>query len=217
MSNRFFPNHDTYIITSPFGPRGSGYHYGIDLVAKADGYGTVDYITAHTGGIVEECGYNTSAGYFIRIRVSGSTVMSYCHFRDKLLWEKGQKIEKGAVLGMMGSTGNSTGAHLHWGIKENGAWIDPAPFLNKDYTTPVAEKKEFSIGMHTLRQGDRGEAVRALQILLIGRGCDGDMHEPDGIFGPDTLGAVRLYQEIAGLEPDGIVGILTWSTILGVS
>ena len=71
--------------------------------------------------------------------------------------------------------------------------------------------------MHTLRQGDRGEDVRALQILLIGRGCDGDMHEPDGIFGPDTLGAVKLYQKIAGLEPDGIVGILTWSTILGVS
>lgn len=217
--NRFFPNYNTYIITSPFGPRGTGYHYGIDLVAKdSNGGGRVDQIMAHTGGTVEECGYNSSAGNFVRIRVSDTTVMSYCHFRDKLLWQKGDKIEKGTVLGMMGSTGNSTGAHLHWGIKENGQWINPAPYLDKDYAAEAEPvRKDFSIGMRTLRYGDQGEDVRALQILLKGIGCNGDMHEPDGIFGPNTKGAVILFQEKMDLEQDGIAGILTWSALLGVN
>ena len=74
----------------------------------------------------------------------------------------------------------------------------------------------IAIGMRTLRQGARGEDVRALQILLAGRGCNGEMHEPDGIFGPNTLGAVKLYQKKAGLDVDGIVGKLTWSSLLGV-
>ena len=218
MSNPFFPNYDTYLITSPFGPRGSGYHCGIDLVAKgSDGSGRVDQIMAHTGGTVEECGYNSSAGNFVRIRVSDTTVMSYCHFRDKLPWQKGDKIEKGTVLGMMGETGNSDGEHLHWGIMENGKWINPAPYLDKDYTTEAEPvKKDFSIGMRTLRYGDRGEDVRALQILLKGRGCNGDMHEPDGIYGPDTKGAVILFQKKVGLVPDGVAGVLTWSALLGV-
>lgn len=73
-----------------------------------------------------------------------------------------------------------------------------------------------AISMRTLSQGARGEDVRALQILLSGRGCNGEMHEPDGIFGPNTLGAVKLYQKKAGLEVDGIVGKLTWSSLLGV-
>lgn len=219
MSNRFFPNYDTYLITSPFGPRGSGYHCGIDLVARGnDGSGRVDQIMAHTGGTVEECGYNSSAGNFVRIRVSDTTVMSYCHFRDKLPWQKGDKIEKGTVLGMMGSTGNSTGAHLHWGIMENGKWINPAPYLDKDHTVeadPV--RKDFSIGMRTLRYGDQGEDVRALQILLKGRGCNGDMHEPDGIYGKNTRGAVVLFQNKNGLVPDGVAGILTISALLGIN
>lgn len=73
-----------------------------------------------------------------------------------------------------------------------------------------------AISMRTLKKGASGEDVRALQILLSGRGCNGNMHTPDGEFGPNTLGAVKLYQEKAGLEVDGIVGKLTWSSLLGV-
>lgn len=73
-----------------------------------------------------------------------------------------------------------------------------------------------AISMRTLKKGAEGEDVRALQILLAGRGCNGNMHTPDGEFGPNTLGAVKLYQKKAGLEVDGIVGKLTWSSLLGV-
>ena len=114
----------------------------------------------------------------------------------------------------MGATGNCTGAHLHFGIREGDKWIDPTPFLEKDYG-PVEEHTN-NIPIKTLRCGARGETVRSLQILLTGRGCNGNMHAPDGIFGPNTLGAVKLYQEKAGLEPDGIVGVLTWKGLMGV-
>lgn len=76
MSNRFFANYPSYIVTSPFGMRKHPIdgvrkmHNGIDLVATADGKtGQVDKIKAHTGGTVEGVGYDSSAGNFVKIRV----------------------------------------------------------------------------------------------------------------------------------------------------
>lgn len=82
----------------------------------------------------------------------------------------------------------------------------PAPTTNS----------EFSVGMRTMRRGDKGEDVRALQILLAGRGCNGKMHTPDGAFGPNTEGAVKIYQEKVGLTVDGVAGTNTWNKLLGI-
>ena len=81
--------------------------------------------------------------------------------------------------------------------------------------TPVIAPAQVS-GLPMLRKGDTGESVRAMQILLAGRGYNGNMHTPDGIFGPNTNGAVVLFQKATGLDPDGICGPLTWSKLLGV-
>ena len=223
MQNRFFPNYDAYIITSPFGMRTlngtTRMHNGIDLVATRDGRtGLVDHITAHTGGTVASIGYDDSCGYYINLSVDASTTMAYYHLREMSPKKKGDPVKTGEIIGFMGATGNVTGAHLHWGIKNNGNWIDPAPYLDKDYTTEAEPvKKDFTIGMRTLRYGDQGEDVRALQILLKGRGCNGNMHEPDGKYGPNTKGAVILFQNKMGLVPDGVAGVLTWSAILGIN
>ena len=222
MSNRFFPNYPNYHVTSPFGPRGSGYHSGIDLVAKRENGGTaVDYIMAHTGGVVEECGYNSSAGNFVRIRVSDSTVMSYCHFRDKLTWKKGDTIKKGTILGYMGSTGNSTGAHLHWGVKVNGTWVDPAPWLDADYSdkTPAPEKPKTqtcTVTIPVIRFGDKGENVKIMQILLDHHGYSCGEHGADGIYGEDTKTALEYFQAEKDLDSDAVCGSLTWAKLLGV-
>lgn len=81
---------------------------------------------------------------------------------------------------------------------------------------PSVEKKTgFPVELETLKRGNQSEQVRALQILLAGRGCNGKMHKPDGKFGPNTEGAVRLFQQKNGLTADGIAGPKTWAKLLG--
>ena len=71
-------------------------------------------------------------------------------------------------------------------------------------------------GLPTLREGAEGETVRALQILLLGYGCDLGKGSDDGEFGPMTRQAVEDFQRQADLEDDGVVGKLTWAQLLGV-
>ena len=70
--------------------------------------------------------------------------------------------------------------------------------------------------LRTLRKGDTGEDVRALQILLAGRGCKGKMFEAGyGSFGGNTEGAVKLYQQACGLPVTGVADMTTWLHLLG--
>ena len=214
MANRFFPNYDEYKITSRFGMRTlrgvTKMHNGIDLVAKnKNGGSCVDAITAHTGGEILAAGYSESAGNYVKIRTAPDVVMVYHHFRDKTGFRAGDKIKKGQVIGYMGSTGNSTGAHLHFGIKMGENWVDPEPYLDRDY----APAKKVELEMRVLKRGAKGETVRALQALLVGFGYKIAV---DGSFGAKTENAVMCYQEDAGLEPDGSVGRKTWTSLLGL-
>ena len=75
----------------------------------------------------------------------------------------------------------------------------------------------YALNLRMLRRGCSGEDVRALQILLKGRNCNGNMYEPDGKFGPNTEGAVELYQETHGLDVDGIAGPETMGSLFGLN
>ena len=92
------------------------------------------------------------------------------------------------------------------------------PEVSAGETTPkpTPAPQGNTISLRTLSKGCTGEDVRALQILLKGRGCNGSMNTPDGIFGPNTQGAVKLFQEKAGLEVTGIADQPTMSGLLGV-
>jgi hypothetical protein len=79
---------------------------------------------------------------------------------------------------------------------------------------PAPASKGNTINLRTLSQGSKGEDVKALQILLNGMGFN--CGTADGIFGAKTLAAVKKFQKMCGLVADGIVGILTWSKLLGV-
>jgi hypothetical protein len=79
---------------------------------------------------------------------------------------------------------------------------------------PAPASKGNTITLRTLSQGSKGEDVKALQILLNGMGFN--CGTADGIFGAKTLAAVKKFQKKVGLGTDGIVGILTWSKLLGV-
>ena len=215
---RLFPNYSGYKITSPFGMRThpvtgkKTMHNGIDLVASSGSIGVADYISAHTGGTVESAGYNSSCGYYVQIRVSADTVMVYYHLRESAYVKTGDKVNAGDKLGFMGATGTATGVHLHWGIKVNGKWIDPQPYLENDYT----EKGGITVNieMPVLTKGSKGEEVKTLQRLLVIFGYDIGKTGVDGSFGNATDTAVRKYQKVNGLTVDGSVGKATWTKIL---
>lgn len=67
--------------------------------------------------------------------------------------------------------------------------------------------------MPVLKKGSKGEAVKKLQGLLYQLGYDLGDDGADGIFGPKTEKAVKAFQRNAGIEVDGIVGEITWTTI----
>jgi hypothetical protein len=126
-------------------------HNGVDLTATKDGKtGQRDKIKAHTGGTVVGVGFDDSAGNFVNIKVSKDTIMVYYHLRDLSTLQVGDEVKTGDIIGIMGMTGTATASHLHWGIKKNGQWIDPAPYLDKDY--PVVEEPVIATGTVTASQ-----------------------------------------------------------------
>lgn len=82
--------------------------------------------------------------------------------------------------------------------------------------TPQKPEKSITVSLRTLKHGDSGEAVRALQILLLGRGESLPRYGLDGDFGQETENAVKKFQKKNGLTDDGVPGQLTWSELLGV-
>ena len=75
----------------------------------------------------------------------------------------------------------------------------------------------FSLKMEMLRKGDKGETVKALQLLLIGNGYSVGVWGADGDFGLATENALKAYQQKAGLAADGIAGPATWGSLLAVA
>lgn len=134
------------IITCKFGmrthPVTGAYklHNGVDVVGE--GY-SLAYITAHTEGIVEFAGYNSALGYHVNIRLENGDMMQYCHMQGGLQVKTGDFVEQKQILGIMGSTGLSTGAHLHFGIQSGGVWVDPAPYLHADYLEDTMTYERF--------------------------------------------------------------------------
>ncbi len=114
--------------------------------------------------------------------------------------------------------GDPTAWLKKYGKTMNDVRKDVAALMGKkeEPAAPAPAPKGNAINLRTLSKGSQGEDVRALQILLKGRGCNGKMNAPDGIFGPNTLGAVQMFQKKYGLEADGIVGILTWTKLLNL-
>ena len=114
---------ERYTISSGFGARWGRLHRGIDFAAPT---GTPIY--ASDGGTVIVSGISGGYGYCIDIDHENGKVTRYGHC-SKLLVGVGEKVYQGQNIGLVGSTGNSTGPHLHFEIIVNGSPIDPMPTL----------------------------------------------------------------------------------------
>lgn len=116
-------------ITSPYGYRISPinrrkeFHSGIDIANK-----TNTDIKAAGGGIVTFAGYNGGYGRMVIISHGYGYTSVYAH-NSKLQVKVGDKVSKGDVIAKMGSTGRSTGPHLHFEVHKNGKPIDPKSVL----------------------------------------------------------------------------------------
>jgi murein DD-endopeptidase MepM/ murein hydrolase activator NlpD len=116
-------------ITSDWGDTEdrSGPHKGIDIGAVVPGrWG--DDIYAADSGTVKVSESNSSAGNWIWIDHGNGLITVYMHC-DKLLVSVGNTVTKGQKIATMGSTGNSTGAHLHFGVFKNGVYTNPWNYL----------------------------------------------------------------------------------------
>ncbi len=218
MSSRFFKNYDGYKITYPFGTRTifgqKEHHSGVDLVALAKNGGAVsDYVTAFDSGEVIEAGYNSRSGYYCKIRHDETIVTLYCHFKkDTLRVKKGDKVEKGGILGYMGSTGRSTGAHLHFGVSLFGEWVDPEKYFDKNLSE--VNKLTLTCERKILKRGSVGGEVGLLQTLLNFHGFS---LECDSSFGPTTQKVLIEFQKSRGIASDGIAGPSTWQELIKIA
>ncbi|UII30707.1 M23/M56 family metallopeptidase [Fulvivirga ulvae] len=98
-------------------------HQGIDLVAKE---GTPVYATAD--GEVTESAEGDVRGHFIRIKHSEVYQTQYAHMSKRDV-KAGDKVKRGEIIGYVGNTGQSRGAHLHYEIHENSKPVDPREFM----------------------------------------------------------------------------------------
>ena len=110
-------------VSSAFGSRSRGYHTGIDYALS---YGSPIY--AADGGTVTSAGWGGGYGYMIKINHGNGYETLYAHC-SKLAVKSGTKVAKGQVIAYVGSTGNSTGPHLHFEIRKNGSYLNPAKYV----------------------------------------------------------------------------------------
>ena len=98
-------------------------HNGIDLAAPT---GTPIYATAD--GTIERANWFSSYGNYIQIDHGNAIETRFGHL-SRIVVSDGQKVHKGDLIGYVGSTGRSTGPHLHYEVRVDGVAVDPSPYM----------------------------------------------------------------------------------------
>lgn len=112
-------------LTSGFGPRyhpihgGQRYHSGIDVAAP-----TGSPIRATSDGVISAAGWAGGYGLLVAVNHGAGMETRYAHMSATNV-SVGQQVRRGDVIGFVGSTGDSTGPHVHYEVRRNGLAIDP--------------------------------------------------------------------------------------------
>lgn len=137
-------------LTSDFGMRthpvlgGRRNHKGIDLAAPT---GTPIFATAD--GIVGRADWYSSYGLYVEIDHGADLETRYAHM-SRLAVAEGEWVNKGDVIGYVGSTGRSTGPHLHYEVRMSGVAVNPIPYMVE---SPVQQR----LAALTLEAGEGGQ------------------------------------------------------------
>jgi len=128
LSGLIWPSNARY-ITSPFGNRDTGIagastdHKGVDIGAPYYS----DIFAAQSGTVIQ-AGWNGGYGYCVTIAHDEGVATLYAHMYDYYV-RVGQTVSRGQVIGECGSSGISSGPHIHYEVRVNGTQIDPLPYL----------------------------------------------------------------------------------------
>ncbi|MDJ0723863.1 MAG: M23 family metallopeptidase [Prochloraceae cyanobacterium] len=157
--NASFPLENFQTYTSSFGYRKSPitgkrqFHNGLDLAAPIG-----SYVRNWWTGRIVKLSDNTACGTSIEIK-SGEWTHFYCHLsghvqtnisgtylidrKGGIKLKKGQTVEVGTRIGRVGMTGRTTGPHLHWGLKYDGKYVDPAIVLEEMYRQQTLSSSSY--------------------------------------------------------------------------
>jgi septal ring factor EnvC (AmiA/AmiB activator) len=152
------PINGVFSVTAYFGQENKEIwkngHKGIDVVGETTIYSVCD-------GVVTYQGYDDSWGYYVSVMPNGFDRIRFilCHLvKGSIKVKKGDKVTRKTVLGMMGTTGNSTGVHTHIECRIDNVAVDPTPYLkienkkasklnSEDYKTTVEESNQIMAKM----------------------------------------------------------------------
>lgn len=112
-------------VSSGFGPRWGRTHTGVDIPGS---YGQPIYAAADGAVVQINSGYGGGYGNYIVIYHGGGISTLYAH-NSRNAVSVGQKVKAGQIIGYVGSTGNSTGSHLHFEVRVNGSPVNPLGYL----------------------------------------------------------------------------------------
>ncbi len=115
-------------VTSGFGVRWGKMHKGIDLWNQSESKAPI--LAAREGVVVEAGANHEGYGYMVVLDHGDGLRTYYAHMRRILVYV-GQKVRRGDVLGYMGNTGDSTGYHLHFEVRQDGVPVNPLRYLRQ--------------------------------------------------------------------------------------
>lgn len=101
------------------------FHRGVDI--RAD-FGTP--VVASEDGVVIEASYGNKKGYYVEIQHDETYTTRYWHLQEYMV-KVGQKVSRGEVIAKVGSSGYSTGPHLHYEVIKDGKAVDPGDYLGQ--------------------------------------------------------------------------------------
>jgi len=145
---------DNAVLTSGYGMRDHpvlrkrANHNGVDLAAPT---GTPIYATAD--GKIERANYFGSYGNYIQIGHGNAIETRFAHL-SRIVVSDGQDVRKGDLIGYVGSTGRSTGPHLHYEVRIDGKPVDPRPFMVE---TEAQEEFRLAMGPGGMGGGEEEE------------------------------------------------------------
>jgi murein DD-endopeptidase MepM/ murein hydrolase activator NlpD len=121
----------TGFVSSYFGEREDpfsgrvGYHKGVDIAGSSG-----EEVLAVAAGIVLRSGETTGYGNLVEINHGDGYITRYAH-NERTLVAVGEKVKRGDAVALMGSTGHSTGPHVHFEVLHNGRQVDPMEYLSR--------------------------------------------------------------------------------------